>query len=155
MPRDPDLAGPGRRKAWMLATDGSKTCLGWWLLHVPGAHPFWSWWSATLVHLRPVEGLRSPSKQYPAAEYELVSAALDPRGEPFDPAEPKLTFLHPFDLVFQFHGVSDRDACRVLHGYVRSIVQGGWSPDSDWRSRWERSLALTVRHLRDGLHPEH
>lgn len=60
-------------------------------------------------------------------------------------------FLHPADLVFQFHGVTDDQARQICELAVEHIV-AGQSCDSDFRAYWERTLTSTVAHYVDGTH---
>lgn len=154
--REPDDAGI-YGKAWrsrMPNRDPAHSaCLAIWVLDRPGAHAFWSSWGASVVHLRPISGVEPAKLNYPEAEFEIQVIALNPKPE-IDPDVGPIPFLMPPDLVYQFHGVSDRDAVRLLNLFVHSVVEHGVSPDSDWRERNEKMLAATLDHLRQGKHPE-
>lgn len=155
--KTPDLQG--HALAWKVAdirsTKDQEACLGTWLVYAPWAHPFWHTWAMSVVHLRDIPGVPPAHKKYPEAEYELLIAALDPNKGP-DPDHPEngFAFLHPIDVVEQFHGISDRDATRLLESAVRAIVAGTISPDSDYRSVWRDSVKGTVEHYRSGVHME-
>lgn len=143
--READLVGVFDRKAWRSRLDHKGSArLDMWLVHVPGGHPHWDRWAASIVHLRPESGTPEAYKRYPQAEYEVSVFALDPRSSPL-PDGDDWTFLMPADLVFQFHGVSDADARAILSRYVEVIVKEGiGSPDSDYRVGWEEWLAAEV-----------
>lgn len=157
--RDPDAQGPYGR-AWLLQDTSGKpdyqaNC-GSWLVNCPSAHPFWHWWLVGLVSLRDIPGVKPAHKKYPEAEYEFMIYSIDPERcpnpEPDDPSGyPHLT---PFDVLEQFHGVTDHDASRICMSAVHAIVNGVMSPDQDYRSAWKATLAATVQHFREGAHVE-
>lgn len=152
--RVPDKAGPvpdgdggwTARRAWLgqMPSEGSPR-LRVWLMEVPGAHAFWCHWIVSLVHLRPMEGVRPAVKAYPEAEYELSVMALDPQ-KPIDiDVKGDFTLLQPLDLVFQFHGVSDANAVALADWYVENVMTNPTlSPDSDFKALWQRRLAIMV-----------
>ena len=154
----PDLTGIGGL-AWQIAdnrtTPDHAGSLGGWLVYVPGAHPWWHTWALVLVHLRDIPGVKPAKKSYPEAEYEFLSIALQPDSTP-DPDHPEngFKYLTPFDVVEQFHGVTDGQASRILEGAVRAILGGHVSPDTDYRSVWRALIASTVKHFQEGKHPE-
>lgn len=158
--RRADRAGKANRKAWRLTLPEGHTTLGSWLVHVPGAHPFWSWWLMSVVHLREVEGV-PVVRQYPEAEYEFLILAINPDAEDgLDPDDwPPTTandepwMLWPPDVVEQFHGVDDETAKNILDLGVAAVMDGAVSPDSDYRRWWRESLARTVEHAVHGGHP--
>ena len=163
--RAPDLTGVGR--AWRIDTaPGARrepahvAGLRSYLLNGPW-HPAWSWWLIGCVHLRPIEGVPPAHLTYPEAEYELQILSLNPdrpvnvdeaeaTGDWGDKSIPK--FLTPPDLVYQFHGVTDAQAGQIADSVLRAIVDGGMSPDSDFRSSWVQLLDNTVAHYRSGGH---
>lgn len=143
---------------WRLQPTGKRerpdhdATLAMWLLDCPGAHAVWSRWVVSLIHLRPIAGVRPAMKRFPEAMFEMSSAALHPN-EPFelDSAGP-LPFLHPFDWVVQFHGVTDEQAIRVGELVVESCMSGRISPDSDFASHWETAIPATADHFARGVH---
>lgn len=147
--REPDLVGPNGR-AWRSRvgdrTPDHSACLAVWVLDRPGAHPAWSTWVVSACHLRPIAGVRPAVLHYPEAEYELQVAAVDPRPD-VGPDEP-MPFMMLLDLVHQFHGVTDREAVRLVHLYVEAVVSRGASPDSDFRTWWKRTIDAKVEQLR-------
>jgi hypothetical protein len=134
-----------------------------WLVNGP-YHPLWSWWYVSCISLRDVPGVPPANKRYPEAEYELIVFSLNPDPKPPRPKVPDLDalaagdatrglpgFLHPPDVVFQFHGVSEQQAEQILELAVDRIV-AGQSCDSDFRSWWTAALESTVEHYRNGRH---
>jgi hypothetical protein len=169
--RAPDLTGVAR--VWRLARNDAmqaahvksfgyaSSSLADWVANGP-YHPFWSWWYIGLVHLRDVPGAPPANKQYPEAQYELMFLSLNPDGrnggkvdvdkiEAGDIEGGLPGFLTPPDLVYQFHGVTDEQAIKIVERAVEHIA-AGQSCDSDFRSWWRSSLDTTVQHYREGRH---
>lgn len=165
--RAPDMEGP-LAKAWRFQGESGKPDhrghISQWVVTgikhetTPDdwAGPFhiaWNWWMVGCVHLRPIEGVKEPHKQYPEAEYEFLILSIDPEmGEP-DPDTPgSLHFLTPADVVKQFHGIDDVQAAEVVEAAVKAICQGMLSPDQDFRAAWGRAIDATVDHYARGIH---
>lgn len=104
----------------------------------PNDHPFWSHYSVSLVHLRPLEGAPDAKLQFPGATHELVVYALDPS------ANHDLTSLSAMlrsrlegpNLVEQFVAVSDEAAMDVLDRFMARVQ----SLDTDFRSHMQKVL---------------
>jgi hypothetical protein len=105
-----------------------------------------------LVHLRAVEGLPPAHFDYPEAEYELNTIALDPQKCPPDVDAFRLPLMMPLDVHEQFHGVTDEQAVAMIERSVEMIVAGELAPDSDFRATWKRYVWGTIEHLTTG-HP--
>jgi hypothetical protein len=146
--RPPDIKG--RWSAWRVPFDATEARAGLavWLLHCPGAHPFWSYWVMSLVHLRETPGVHAPKLRYPGAQYELHAFALDPHGPKPDPDDLKSLehVLTPVDQVHQFHGVCDATAVEMVER-LAGMVAGGFSPDTDNRQAWSAIIHNTIEHL--------
>lgn len=130
-----------------------------WLLNVPGAHPFWAYWTITVISLRDLPGVPPANKKYPEAEYEFMILAVNPEACPEpDPAVVELEghpYLEPVDVIEQYHGISDADSVRLAEGAVHAILAGHVSPDQDYRRAWKALIAGTVQHFSEGKHPLH
>lgn len=153
--REPDRSSPVA-KAWRFQGQSAKpdhsACLAQWLLNGP-FHPMWSWWAISVIHLRPIEGVRPAVLQYPEAEHELMIVSINPSCYPPDPdGVESLALLQPLDLQYQFHGVGDDNAREICGLVIDAILDGRGSPDSDFRGFWKNSLDTTVEHYRDGTH---
>lgn len=142
MTRAPDYGAIGTRAAWRLrAVNAVKwpAALGAWIVEARGDHVAWWHWGVTLIHLRDVPGTTPAMKRYDKAEYELVSAALDPAGVDhvgeFEAGRP-LMFMTPVDWVLQFHGVDDERAVMAVQCAVVACTEGILSPDHDWKRIW-------------------
>lgn len=147
--RGADLGTAGLRAAWRVDTSQVAgqwpAHLGGWVLECHGdiAMCAWHFWTLSLVHLRPVEGLPPANFQYPGAQHELVCIAMDPdEGNPLDKVERGETVKHlvPIDFVLQFHGLDDATALRAAEKCVELVVAGILSPDRDYRRRWVQLL---------------
>lgn len=146
--RPPDLTGPFERKAWQSRApiEGSGR-LHVWVLECPFAHPAWRYWLASIVSLADIDGVRPAKRLYPAAEYELMVAAMQSDGLDIDGG--KWPIMTPLDLVFQFHGLGDAGAKRLISSYVRAVIERGvLSPDSDFRARWMEWCDEQVKSIR-------
>jgi hypothetical protein len=166
--RPPDVLGAGdgeaRWCAWRsrLPPPGARkrpdhdAALAQVLVHCPGAHACWSYWWLTLLHLRPIEGVRPAVVLSPGAGWEIVSAAQDPDHPPDPDDDATARWLRPIDWAVQFGEVtSDHEALRVFDAVVTGIMSGRVSPDSDFRAFWSRSIPATAKHHAEGGHPEH
>lgn len=154
--RDPDING-ARWRAWRVPVQPQNpdetASLACWLLHCPGAHPFWSYWTVSLIHLRPIEGGSRPAvKSYPHAEFELMVITIDPNHQPDPDDSRSLHYLRPVDVSEQFHGITDAQAVELTKALVEHVCRGMLSPDSDWRARWREHIEATVEHMTTG-HP--
>lgn len=137
-----------------LATNEST--LRQYLLHVPGAHPFWTWYFMAGITLRDVPGLSPANKQFEGATHELMVLSLDPGYPPPLPngeygKQGQLRPLMPPDHVVQTMHVNDEQFGEMTELFVRAVVDGKLSPDSDHREKWRSTMMSTTDHYR-GLH---
>ena len=153
--RVPDFQGVGR--AWEMKVgkqarpDQEATLIGY-IINGPW-HLLWSWWMVAVIHLREIPGVKPPNKRYPGAEYEFMIISIDPDVPPNpDKTFPQdVKYLTPIDVVYQFDGVTDEQAKEICTTAVKVIIKG-MSPDQDYRSWWENSIAKTVEHYKAGVH---
>lgn len=164
--REPTMTGPHAR-AWKMEKPEAMERMDWaatvssWVINAPSAHPMWSWWQLSVVHLRDIEGVPKAHKQYPEAQFEFLIMAFNPeKGVPDidlmdagkEWGKPAGTFLSPVDVVHQFHGVTDDQAAEIARVSAWAVTTGLLSPDQDYRSRWEFHLKETVGHWASGKH---
>ena len=126
-----------------------------WLVNRPGAHPWWEWWTVTVVCLRDVKGLPAATRSYPEAAYEFQILTLNP--EEFPNPDPDMvndgfTYLEPPDVIEQFHGITDGQAEQLCSFAIRAIVEGDISPDEDFQEEWRALVREKVNEIRDGKH---
>jgi len=144
------LRPPGQREV----RDHDAT-VGGYIVHAPGAHVLWSYWIVSVIHLRPIAGVRPPVISRSGATHEFLIMALDPR-EPLPTLDVtdgwRVAWLSPVDIVEQFAAADDAIAAEILDLGVRAIVDGRLSPDQDFRSAWRRTLHETATHYASGRH---
>lgn len=162
--RAPDV--DGHAKAWRIKSPSAPAwqnegCAAAWLLHVPWAHPLWSFYVLQTIALRSIEAEdRPPVLQFPGASHEMLVSALNPDMPLADiddwngPGTPPMAYLEPFDQCVQFIVADDAQAELVSDLVVRAIVEGNLSPDSDFRGLWRETIANTAEHVRLGGHPD-
>lgn len=163
--RDPNTSGVAGR-AWKVALDAPwvksapNSTLVAWFLCVPSAHPFWSWYSISVIHLRDMEGVKPAIRQYPEAEYELIVIALDPGPDrnnhvEYDPdgSEPTKLLMPP-NHVIQFHGLSDEQAAELGDRLAMAVCRGLLNPDTDHRRAWTKAVQQLVERYSARLPPE-
>lgn len=130
-----------------------------WLVNMPGAHAFWSYWTISIVSLRDLPGVKPAQRRYPEAEYEFMILAINPETcpapDPDDIVVNGYPWLTPVDVLEQFHGISEMDCRRLAEGAVQAILSGTVSPDQDYRPVWKSLITGTVRHFVEGRHPLH
>jgi hypothetical protein len=134
MNRPADIEGV-RGKAWRIelpdvlrSIDHSAT-LGQWLMEVPEmrAQLGWDWYMLAVISLADIPGQSKPAtKRYPEAEYELLMLAVHPSHvRPVKTIESGQTvaFLHPPNLMEQFHGCTDEQAAELGAWAVRAMLE--------------------------------
>lgn len=125
------------------------------IVRVPGAHIAWDHWMVSLIHLRPIDGVKPAEIRVGDATHEFMILALNPEeplpgldvDENFHPA-----WLSPIDVAEQFTAANDAVAAEIGELAVRTIVDGYASPDQDWRAWWKNAIATTAQHYADGTH---
>ncbi len=130
------------------------------IVKVTGAHPLWDHWALSVIHLRPIEGVRPAHISRPGATHEVVFLALDPE-HPLPVSESLIVgpsyrphFLIPVDVAEQIVASDDAQAQQIFELAVRAIVTGVASPDADWRAWWRAALLDTETCLARGFHRE-
>lgn len=161
MTRPPDATGP-HGSAWRINAQPRDTdqtaCLAQWLVHVPDAHPFWPYYAVSVVHLRPIPGVREAHLDYPDAEYELMVIACDPTYHPsIEKADAgELHWLTPLNVREQFHGLTDAQAAQIAEGAAKAIITGLLPAEPDdspgAREAWHDTIQATVEHHHDPTH---
>jgi hypothetical protein len=125
------------------------------IVNVSGAHAFWDHWAMSVIHLWPIDGVKSATITTPGATHEFMILSLNPE-EPLPglvcDANWRLRWLTPIDVVQQFTAKDDAVAQQIFELAVNSIVDGIASPDQDWRPWWKRAIATTAQHYADGTH---
>lgn len=168
--KDPDVVGEAGQ-AWkaifdsdykqkMLTTNKDwQAGLDLWLLHRPGAHPFWWNYVITGCSLRDIEGVPPAKKHAPDMTHEVSVWACDPEWKPDDSwctdTEGRWAkyILHPPNMIRQFPAFTDDLLNELLFLVARACCHGHMNPDTDFYRRNVHMLDTTADHLRRGLHP--
>lgn len=154
----PDLVSTpphGRGRAWRVNWTTARAVqshpdatVASWLVHAPGAHPFWDHYVFSIIHLRKTEGLPAPNLAYPDATHEMMIVALDP-GESLPDPKTMITmhYLRPVDFHEQCKLRNDADADKLLEVLVTLAVDNILSPDTDYRDAWTAAFWKTAHRL--------
>lgn len=126
-----------------------------WLLNLPQAHPFWSQYLLSLVHLRGMPDQTS--------SHQLMLLALNPERGPFTPEnlweeqQGPGWFLSPPNIVENLADATDDQARELVDLVARGLVDGVLDAEPDGimgaRSHWRATLDLTLKHLRQRGRP--
>lgn len=134
---------------WTPQTPDQTATVGGFLVFAPHAHPFWAYWVASVVHLRPIEGVKPAFRRHDDHSHEFMVLALNPDHAPPDPKGwGPFHYLKPIDVVEQFQVPSDEAASTLLDLAMQAIVHGHLSPDQDFRTAWKQAIAETAAHAR-------
>lgn len=161
--RNPDMKGPAGR-AWVVTEPDPAEAAKYpahvvaYLAHVPGAHPFWSWYLVACCDLADHEGqpaaVRDPRK--PDATHEISVWALDPDGnDTLDPDQPGSLHGRPMtppNAVCQFQVPGSAEARKIAELLTLAFVRGQISPDEDYHRAIVGAIEGTAAHFRDGTH---
>ncbi|QIG66770.1 hypothetical protein EVB27_100 [Rhizobium phage RHph_TM16] len=113
-----------------------------WVIDAPWAHPIWSQYVLWLYDLTS-DFEKPPTIHLPGATHEFMLFALDPehpvpRDQP--PSETKFKPLTPANYGYQFVADSNQAAEERIQELVDGIVAKKLSPDTDFRSLWDKLL---------------
>jgi hypothetical protein len=138
-------------KAWLLPVEEvakrSDIPKDWaatvqiWLIEAPWAHPMWHSYILSLIHLRPIEGVKPPVIHLKGATHEMMLWALDPQADRrplMDGTAIRMPFLSPANFAAQLTARTDEDACIRVRNAVQRIADGKLSPDTDYLRLWIR-----------------
>lgn len=136
-----------------------------WLLTIPSAHPLWSQYVLSVVHLRPLPTETKPATiTRPGSTHELMVFALDRKFGPYTPGKfyedrdgaAGGWFLQPVNVVVQFGPIEDELARRVAYLCARGCVDGHLFIEpagiGGAREMWAQMIHNTVEHLVTGGH---
>ncbi len=147
-----ELPDPDQRR-----TKDESATVSYWLCHVPGAHPAWSYYAIAAIHLREIPGAKAAKIKTPGATHELFVFSVSPDQGAIDLAkvgrgEQTIDTLRPIDHVVQFQVRDDADAAALVESAIRAIMAGQLSPDQDFRALWRTVVAATASHIVAGAH---
>jgi hypothetical protein len=128
--------------------------LGAWFLQCPGQSPAWQHYHLSVIHLRPILGVKPATINRQGATHEVMLAALDPKYNPLPDDMGTWHWLLPLNFVGQLELPSDENAKTVLDILARAVADGFlWAepPLSLQREPWESQL----RHLEEHAKGKH
>lgn len=127
-----------------------------WFLHCPGQSPAWSHYLLTIIHLRPIEGVRPARISVPHATHEVMLFALDPTSPGPSVLDPETWRpLTPYNTAEQLELPDDDEAILLLRLAAQSVVDGVLPAEpllSGAREPWRTVLIKTAAHARGEEH---
>jgi hypothetical protein len=152
--RTPDQKGQAA-EAWIIdpsqfPPSPASICL--WLVVSKIFHPIWDSWIVQAIHLREIDGAQPPVLRYPEAEHEIMILSLSHDHGVYDPDKMPfpVPYLTPIDMVKQVDGYSDGQVAQLVGRMIAEIVAGRMSPDSDYRSQWEKVIDHDIACYKSG-----
>lgn len=135
----PDLAGM-HGTAWLLdksfdSRPDVQATIESWIVSAVYAHPFWSHYMVTCIHLRDIDGTKPANKVFDEATHEVLVVALDPE-KPY-PLNAAPNIMKPINYAGQWIALNDEEARATVEDCVKGIINGTLSPDTDFRSQWD------------------
>lgn len=124
-----------------------------WLIHAPGAHPFWSQYLLLLYDLlTPTEA--SPKIYLPGATHEFLLFSVNPDEHYSQETTIKdsIGVLDPPNHGYQFRAEDNLEAQARLSMVVNMIITGELNPDSDARAAWDALFHDGVTLRRNHTH---
>ena len=123
-----------------------------WVFRCTWAHPFWHDYMLVLADLTTDTG-EPPVLHKEGVTHEMMLFALDP-DKPIDfgldVKDMKLTPLMPPNHGYQFYAPTNTEARGRVQGHVDQIEAGVLSPDTDFRSVWDKIFIDGVSLARHG-----
>lgn len=103
-------------------------CLHHEIIEAAWAHPVWSHYALSIVHLRDTDGAPPATKHFPEATHELVIAALDPKDNKTPP--------FPANYCGQFAFAEDHQAAAFARAVAMGVRSSAIHPDTDFLRRF-------------------
>lgn len=141
--------------AWMEKHPTSKIFSVAWVIDAPWAHPVWNQYLVALYDLTTPDEKTGPVKRYlDGATHEFLVRAINPNHPvPKDAPliETRVQLLDPPNYGYQFKAASDEAAQARVQEIVDAIVAEKLSPDTDFRSLWDKLLPDCFPLVSSGL----
>lgn len=102
------------------------------------AHPVWSHYAVTVVHLRPTPGFPAAVHYFEGSTHELMILALDP-------ADNKTPLMGP-NYTGQFTFAHDSQGVALGQHIARLIKSRALNPDTDFLSSNSRTIEALARN---------
>lgn len=134
------------------ATPDQAATVACWFLHCPGQSLFWDKYTISVIHLRPLPGVRPAQVRVPQATHEVLLLALEPEGEgrlaPVKEDQETWRFLRPINMCEQVQLPSDEAAIELLTLAVQRVLAGAlWAepPLSGQKEPWRTVLLWQLK----------
>ena len=130
--------------------------LGAWFLQCPGQSPAWQHYHLSIIHLRPIDGVKPAVIKREGATHEIMLAALDPKDNPVPDDICSWHWLSPLNFVGQLELPSDENAKTVLEILAHAVADGFlWAEPllSGQKEPWESQLRQLEAHAK-GKHAQ-
>lgn len=137
------------------ATPDQTATLSTWFFDCPGQSPFWDNYLLSIIHLRPIEGVKPADIRVPGATHEVLLLALDPNKKPQATKLKSWSWLLPMNLCEQVELPDDKAAVVLLAQVAGAVVDGRlWAepPLSGQKEPWRTVLVRTAAHHRGEEH---
>lgn len=128
-----------------------------WFFKCPGQSPAWDNYLLTVIHLRPIEGVKDATIVIPGATHQVLMAALDPSKQPEPLDVMSWQHLSPLNADEQLELPDDRSAQELAAHVALGVVDGVLPAEpalSGAVEPWRSSLIKTAAHLRGEAHAE-
>lgn len=154
------LTGPAGTAKELLIThephhsSSQQATLAAWFLDCPRQSPTWNNYLLSIVHLRPIDGVKAHHR-VPKATHEVFVIALDPETNPIPTDEKSWGFLLPPNVQEQVELPSDDDAIRLLDQAAHAVCSGllpAEIPLVGAVEPWRTVLIKTAAHYRGEEH---
>jgi hypothetical protein len=123
--------------------------LATWFLDCPGQSPAWRHYVLSVIHLRPIEGVKPAHIRLASATHEVIVCALDPKENPVPDNLKSWNFLRPINVTEQLVLPSDKHVIDISELLVWGVLSGVlWAepPLSGQREPWQRQMRLMEAH---------
>lgn len=134
--------------------DWTATCASWFFI-CPGQSPACDRYALSIIHLRPIEGVKDAAVTVPGATHEVMLHALDPKTEPVPTDPMSWRRLHPINVLEQIELPDDAAAVDLARGCARAVLAGVLPAEpllSGAVEPWRTVLIKTAAHLRGEEH---
>jgi len=126
-----------------------------WFLTCPGQSPAWNDYLLSIIHLRPIEGVKPAVITVPHATHEVLLFALNPGAYPTVTDPSTWARLTPHNVCEQIQLPDDEAATRLLRKCANGVLHGvlpAEPPLAGAVEPWRTVLIKTAAHLRGEPH---
>lgn len=135
----PRLHDGGDTVIWTAGDVEAHAIVRRWIVRAPRMHPAWSYYLATLVHLRYMPGAPPAIRQFDAATHEFAVFVLAAQSDE-DVDDERLSIYRGANVAQQFAAASDAEALRRVERCLSLVAEQRLSLDQDFRREWRHLL---------------